>query len=87
MILAVLLLLFIICLWGIRFTKINPDYISLEGTKAIKGVFAIIILCSHMRGYLTLSYYGVKHSPTIFIPASINFHSYIPECSLVLQIY
>lgn len=55
MMLAVLLLLFIICIWGIRFTKMNPDYISLEGTKAIKGVFAVIILCSHMRGYLTLS--------------------------------
>ena len=53
--LAILLLLFIICLWGIRFTKMNPDYISLDGTKAIKGVFAIIILCSHMGGYLTLS--------------------------------
>lgn len=55
MILPVLAVLAILCLWRIRFTKTNPDYISLDGSNAIKGVFAVIILCSHMGGYLTLS--------------------------------
>ena len=53
--LAVFVALVILCLWRIRLTKANPDYISLDGSNAIKGVFAIIILCSHMGGYLTLS--------------------------------
>ena len=52
--LAVLVVLVILCLWRIRLTKTNHDYLSLDGTNAIKGVFAIIILCSHMGGYLTL---------------------------------
>lgn len=55
MMLAVFVALVILCLWRIRLTKANPDYISLDGSNAIKGVFAIIILCSHMGGYLTLS--------------------------------
>lgn len=55
MILIVLSLLFLLCLWGFRFTKKNPNYISLEGTNAIKGLFAIIILCSHMGSYLAFS--------------------------------
>ena len=53
--LAVFVALAILCLWRIRLTKANPDYISLDGSNAIKGIFAIIILCSHMGGYLTLS--------------------------------
>lgn len=55
MMLAVFVALAILCLWRICLTKANPDYISLDGSNAIKGIFAIIILCSHMGGYLTLS--------------------------------
>ena len=52
MILPVLILLFLICLWGLQFSKRNDGYLSLESTNAIKGIFAVIILCSHMGGYL-----------------------------------
>ena len=50
----VLLLLFILCLWGLRFCKVNPDYITIQGTNAVKGVLAVVILCSHMGSYLVL---------------------------------
>ena len=53
--LAVLILLFIVCLWKLRFTGNNAAYLSPEGTNAIKGIFAIIILCSHMGGYMRFS--------------------------------
>lgn len=52
MILPVLILLFLICLWGLQLSKRNDGYLSLESTNAIKGIFAVIILCSHMGGYL-----------------------------------
>jgi hypothetical protein len=55
MMLVVLVALVFLCLWRIQLTKANPDYITLDGTNAIKGVFAIIILCSHLGGYLTLA--------------------------------
>lgn len=31
----------------------NPDYIGRDTTTAIKGIFAIIILFSHGKGYIT----------------------------------
>lgn len=48
------LILFFLCLWGLRITKENQDYISLQGTAPVKGIFAVIILCSHMGSYLSL---------------------------------
>lgn len=52
---AVLIVLFVLCLWKLRFTGSNAAYLSLEGTNAIKGIFAIIILCSHMGGYMSFT--------------------------------
>lgn len=54
MIVFILIALLVLCFWRIRFLKFNHDYISKKGTTAIKGIFAIIILCSHMGGYLTV---------------------------------
>ena len=53
--LIILSSLLILCLWGFRFTQMNPDYFSREETNAIKGIFAIIILCSHISSYVTTS--------------------------------
>ncbi|MBQ8322986.1 MAG: acyltransferase [Clostridia bacterium] len=47
--------LFLLCVWGIKFSHCHKDYMSREQTEAVKGIFAIIILFSHMRGYITLS--------------------------------
>lgn len=50
----VFIILAVITIWGIRFSSFNEGYISLESTNAIKGVFAVIILFSHMNGYIVL---------------------------------
>lgn len=47
-----LLALIVLCLWGAKFSSTgHADYISRSQTDSIKGIFAIIILYSHMRGY------------------------------------
>ena len=47
-----LIILIVICLWGVKFSVSgHQDYISRSQTDSIKGIFAIIILFSHMRGY------------------------------------
>lgn len=45
-------ILALISLYGIRFSSYREDYISLESTNAVKGIFAVIILFSHMSGYI-----------------------------------
>lgn len=49
------ILLLILCLYGIKYKTFHEDYMSKQSTNAIKGIFAMIILFSHMRGYLSLS--------------------------------
>ncbi len=47
-----LIALIVLCLWGVKFSATgHTDYISRSQTDSIKGIFAIIILYSHMRGY------------------------------------
>lgn len=47
-----LIALVVLSLWGVKFSsKGHSDYISRAQTDSIKGIFAIIILYSHMRGY------------------------------------
>ena len=53
--LILLLLLAAICLVGIKFDSFLNDYIGKEQTTSIKGIFAIIILFSHLKGYIELS--------------------------------
>ena len=50
----ILLILLILCIWGLRLVKDNPDYISIKATIPIKGIFAVIILSSHIGSYLSL---------------------------------
>lgn len=50
-----IILLLLLTLWGIKLSPVcflHEDYISKDSTDSIKGIFAIIILFSHMRGYL-----------------------------------
>lgn len=49
------LILGVICLWNIKFSNYHEDYISSKSTNAIKGIFAVIILFSHMNGYISLN--------------------------------
>lgn len=44
-----------ICLYKARFSNFHEDYMKKEQTGSVKGVFAIIIVFSHFRGYVELS--------------------------------
>lgn len=50
-----LIALFVICLFGMKFSKFHNDYMSHSQTGAIKGIFTMIIFLSHIRGYISLS--------------------------------
>lgn len=42
-----------LCLWDIKFSKERfPDYIGKPQTESVKGIFTVLILFSHMRGYI-----------------------------------
>lgn len=44
-----------VALWGMSFSlRGHEDYLSRESTGSVKGIFAVIILYSHMRGYVTI---------------------------------
>lgn len=45
----------IMTLWKCRFSNFHEDYMSPQVSNAIKGFFAVVILFSHMRGYIVLS--------------------------------
>lgn len=45
----------VLCLWKIKFSNFQDGYMAKEQTTDIKGIFAIIILFSHLRGYISLS--------------------------------
>lgn len=49
-----IILLFLIMLWGVKVSPKGHDgYLDRDQTDCIKGIFAVFILYSHMRGYFT----------------------------------
>ena len=52
---TVFILLFGLCLWKIRFAGFHEDYAGWEQATAIKGIFAVFILCQHLTNYITLT--------------------------------
>lgn len=62
-----LIILCIISLIGVKFSRFNDNYLSKDSTNAIKGVFAVIILFSHMKGYIQLSseFYDVAYAKVL----------------------
>ncbi len=50
-----MILLLCVCLYKIKASHFNSEYLSVSQTGAIKGIFAVIILFSHLRGYVALS--------------------------------
>ena len=65
--LILLVLLFIVSLWGVKISSFHKDYMSLEATNAIKGIFAVLILYSHMRQYMELPDTFSNNSYIIFL--------------------
>ncbi len=47
-----------VTLYGCRLSKFHDDYMGFSQTTAIKGFFAVVIVFSHMNGYLELSGVG-----------------------------
>lgn len=48
----------IVCLWGIRFCfgyEGNRQYLSVEHTLSIKGIFILLVFFSHLQGYVTFT--------------------------------
>ncbi len=53
--LLLLLIYFAVCVYGVKFRfNGNADYMSIENTQAIKGVFIMMVFFSHIRGYIVL---------------------------------
>lgn len=46
----------LLCIWGLKINIKNgfADYMSPSKTASVKGIFVIIVLLSHVRGYITL---------------------------------
>lgn len=44
-------ILLALCVYKIKFAKFHCDYMSMEQTGSIKGIFAVIIFLSHIRQY------------------------------------
>ena len=60
MLLALLLSIFALCLYGIRFNLkgFNEDYLSKDNTNSIKGIFILLIVISHAIPYISRCGYG-----------------------------
>ena len=52
---ALLIMLGLICLYQVRFSPFHPDYLGTAQTGSVKGIFAMVILFSHLRSYLTVT--------------------------------
>jgi len=50
-----LVILVLICFWGVGLPRYQNDFFSIKTSTAIKGIFSFLILFSHARSYLTLS--------------------------------
>ncbi len=52
--LFLLLVYFAVCIYGVKFKfSGNADYMSVENTQAIKGIFILMVFFSHIKGYVT----------------------------------
>lgn len=51
-----LILLLAVCCYGMKITPFRQDALSVSTTTVVKGIFAIIILFSHTKSYLDLSF-------------------------------
>lgn len=50
-----LALLGILCCWGLKFSRFHPDYLDKDQTDTFKGIFAMLILFSHIRSHILLN--------------------------------
>ncbi|MBQ4067301.1 MAG: acyltransferase family protein [Clostridia bacterium] len=53
---ALPIILVVVTLIGAKFSRFHEDYMGLSQTTAVKGFFAVVIVMSHMLGYVALTY-------------------------------
>lgn len=60
MLLALLLSIFLLCLYGIKINLhgFNDDYLSKDSTNSIKGIFILLIVISHSMQYIMRGEYA-----------------------------
>ena len=75
-----LVLLLIASLWGMKISSFHKDYMSLDATSAIKGIFAVLILFSHMRQYMDLS-------DTFFNNSYIRILNYLGQMMVTMYLF
>ncbi|MBE6582171.1 MAG: acyltransferase [Ruminococcaceae bacterium] len=47
------LLYIVLCIYGMKFhTNLNQDYLSIDNTQSIKGIFIILVFLSHFNSYV-----------------------------------
>ena len=49
-----LVLLAALCCWGVKFSRFHPNYLEKDQTDAFKGIFAVLIVFSHIRVHISL---------------------------------
>lgn len=79
MIVLLFILLAISLIGGGKIFSFNDNYISPNYTNAIKGILAVIILLSHMKGYVTLSnnYYDIWFSDILLCIGQLMVAPYL----------
>ena len=55
-----------LCCWGLKFSKFREDYLGKDQTDALKGVFQILILLSHVRAHIAVSGVGDSIYSAVF---------------------
>ena len=45
----------ILCCWRLNLSGYHEDFLAPAFSTAIKGIFTVLIFCSHIRGYISLS--------------------------------
>ncbi len=56
-----------LCFWKIKYAKFQDGYMEKAQTTDVKGIFAVIILFSHLRGYIALSPSFLDQSYNLFL--------------------
>ena len=55
-----------LCCWGLRFSKFRQDCLEKDQTDALKGIFAILILLSHVRAHIAINGVGDSLYSAVF---------------------
>lgn len=50
-----LVMLAALCCWGLKFSRFHPNYLEKDQTDAFKGIFALLILFSHIRAHISMT--------------------------------